>query len=357
MYNFDDMVKVRAKLESLDLPDGFNERNDHLLNKLLKNPCKKMRPKGLFTPKYKIAFIFAIVILLGGSTAIASELSGGDFFINFFSKISGDDKSNVYKNIDTEQIKEMASNTVGTVVDTDELKIEVMGSIASGNTANVMVKVTVKKLDSVYYDNGVPMLSNYRFDSIEGSLFESSSQTAFRYYYSDTDKSLADNQFKILYNFIGKNIFDKKEYDIKTSKLGYVNKDLIFVSVYDTGWQYSISLDSNLDNSKEIFINEALDIDKYTFNLNNIIITPLACTISLTSDINDNNIDKYNSFESNISNVAITLKDGTKFDGKNALYSCSQNYGEYIVNLEFNIPINVDDIKFLTIMGKEYDIK
>lgn len=355
MYSFDDMVKTRAKSEPISLPDGFNERNNHLLDKLIKNSSETKRHIEFHKMKYKVAIFLTAILLLGSITAAASELIGGDFFAKFFSEKSSNDN---YNYIDTEQIKDMASNTLGTVINTDEIKIEVMDIIASGNTANVMVKVTAQKLDSVYYDNKVaPILSNYKFDNIEGSLFDCSDGVGSQYYYSNTDKSLAENQFLILYTFIGKKPFDKKEYDIKYNNLGYVNNNLIFVSVYDTGWQYYISLNAKSDYSKEISINQTININNYSFNFENIIITPLAFSIKFASDISDNSIDKYNAFKNNVFDVTINLKDGFKLDANNILYTCSQNHDKYVVYLKFDVPINVDNVKSLSLLGNEYIIR
>ena len=57
----------------------------------------------------------------------------------------------------------MASGTAGTAVDTEELSIAVQGALISGNTAEIILRVTAKKLDSVLYDNGIETLNNYRF--------------------------------------------------------------------------------------------------------------------------------------------------------------------------------------------------
>ena len=158
-----------------------------------------------------------------------------------------------------EQLNGMASSTVGTVVDTDELTIDVMGVIVSGNTAEIMLRVTANQLDSVLYETGAETLENYRFhDDMLGSLFNDFEIGTIGYYYSDRDKSLAPNQFEILYTMIGSGDFKKGQYTIELKDFGYFDfsREDQFRPLYLGSWQFNIAFDPGSDTSKSVFINQ-----------------------------------------------------------------------------------------------------
>ncbi len=358
MNSFDDVIREKAKSESINIPAGFIERNDKLMDDLVGSSKKKGKHMGYHTLKYKAAVIVLAILCLGGTTAAANELLGGDFFAKFFSDKVGDDTSNNSKYMDTEQIKDMESSTVGTVVDTDEISIDVMGVIVSGNTADVMIKVTAKKLDSVYYDNGLPMLSNYKLSGeTMNSIYDDSDEASIGYYYSNEDKSLAENQFKVLYTFIGKDKFNGKEYDLHYKGLGYYDKDLKFVTIYDTDWHFNITFDAKSDHSKELFIDQAFHLSDINFKFEKVNITPLACSLKFTAATGGDSNHTFSEFGNDASNITVNLKDGTELNNKDFTYISSRIEDEYGINLTFTAPINVDDVKSITVFGIEYSME
>jgi hypothetical protein len=364
MKHFDDIVREKAALETIDLPGGFNERQNYLIKNLIINSSisdKRIRFHGI---RYKTAVAFIIILILGSVTVAADQLTGGDFFAQFYTNTANSDKANEYNYMDIEQLEDMSSSTIGTVIDTDVITIEVLGVVMSGNTADVMIKVTAKELDSVLYDNGVPPLMNYRFENVDTSLFRNSSEMmSERYYYSDDDKSLATNQLIILYSFISTDTFDDEVYTMELDQFGYYSKDVHYVCVYDEAWKFDIKFDAKADKYKEVFVNKPYAIDDLDINFNSIKITPLACVLSFESNIDDLNSNEHSIFSDEISELIINLKDGTKLDKENFTYTSTaaevERGGEvlYVATLDFTVPINVDDVTSITVFGNEYTLE
>ena len=364
MSNIDDIIRAKAKSESLRLPQGFEERNDILITELAAHP--KTPKKLLRIPLYykSTAAAILIVLLLAGVSAAAYSLSGGGFFKQFFADKANNAAGKNYRHMNTEQLDNMASSTVGTVVDTDEITIDVMGVIISGNTAEIMLKVTANQLDTVLYDTGIKPLKNYRFnDDLGGSLFSNFEIVSSRYYYSDEDKSLAPNQFKILYTLIGTDNFKQEQYSIELRKFGYFTlgngTGTVFKSLYDDCWQFKVAFDSQTDSSKSILINKEITAGSYSFILNKVNITPLVCTISLKYNQTDGYINKnsdkiYQDFAKESKDCSLTLKDGTILGSEQFEMNPSGGAEGYTLILTFNVPVTVSDISSMSIFGVKF---
>lgn len=368
MNNFDDIIRAKAKSELIVLPEGFEERNDILIMELdaHSRTLKKNKKFPVFYFKSP-AIAILIVLLLAGVCSAAYTLSGGDFFKQFFADKANSDAENDYSYMNTEQIDNMASSTVGTVVNTDELTIDVMGVIISGNTAEIMLKVTANKLDSVLYDTGIEPLNNYRFnDDTGGSLFKDFETASIRHYYSDEDESLAPNQFKILYTLIGKDTFEKGQYTIKLSDFGYFTSGdgagTDFVSIYDKSWQFDIAFDPGSDTSKSVFVNKEITIGGYSFIFNSVNITPLACTIRLECNHDRKYFNEHlnkilKAFTEGTEYCSITLADGTILSSNQFEKRGFGGEEGFTVVLTFNAPVTVNDVVSLTLFGTEYSLE
>jgi len=361
MDNIDDIIRAKAKSESLLLPQGFEDRNDILITRLA---AHSKTPKRITLYYKSTAAAILIVLLLAGVSAAAYTLSGGGFFKQFFADKANNDAGKNYSHMNTEQLDNMASSTVGKVVNTDKISIDVMGVIISGNTAEIMLKVTANQLDTVLYDTGIAPLKNYRFnDDTSGSLFSNFEIVSTRYYYSDEDKSLAPNQFKILYTLIGTDNFKQDHYSIELIKFGYFTfgngTGTVFKSLYDDCWQFKIAFDSQTDSSKSILINNEITAGRYSFILSKVNITPLACTISLKCNQTDEYINKnFNNickdFENGTKDCSLTLKDGTILGSEQFETNSSGGAEGFTLILTFNVPVTVSDISSMNIFGVNY---
>lgn len=362
MAQFDDIIKAKAKMEPIVLPKGFEERNDNLIEGLDAHFAASKR--ALRFPIIHIgspAIAVLIIIVLTCTAAAAYTLSGGDFFKQFFADKANIDTKNDYGYMNTEQLNDMASSTVGTVVDTDELTIDVMGVIVSGNTAEIMLRVTANRLNSVLYDTGIEPLQNYRFhDDTSGSLFDDLEMGSIGYYYNDKNKNLAPNQFEILYTMIGNGDFKKGQYTIKLYDFGYFdfNRENQFMPLYNGSWQFNVAFDPNSDTSRNIFVDKEIMVSDYSFTLDSVNITPLACTLRLSckEDEGEHIKEIFKAFSDGSRDCSLTLSDGTTLNSGQFEANPSGGAEEFTLILAFNGPITVDDIVSLSLFGTEYSL-
>ncbi|MEG6510831.1 hypothetical protein [Desulforamulus ruminis] len=361
MNNLDDIVRAKEKLE-LIVPPERSEGNDIFIMDTHSSTLKNKKFPVFYIKSLAIGIL--IILLLAGTGAAAYALSGEGFYKQFFADKANSNAENDYSYINTEQIDDMASTTV---VNTDELTIDVMSMTISGNTAEFMLKVTANKLDSVLHDTGIEPLKNYRFNNdIGGSLFKNFERASTRYYYSDEDERLAPNQFEILYTLIGTDTFKKGQYTIKLSHFGYftANNDKVtdFVSIYDGSWQFDIAFDPVSDISKSVFVNKEITIGGHDFSLNNINVTPLACTISLKCNqdskyLNENLDEIFKAFTEDAEDCSVILADGTILSSDQFEKSFSGGEEGFTKVLIFNVPVTVNDIVLLTLFGTEYSLE
>ena len=288
----------------------------------------------------------------------------GDFFKQFFVDKTNSSK---YRYLNTEQLDNMASSTVGTVVDTAEITVDIMGVVISGNTAKIMLKVTANQLASVLYDTGIKPLKNYRFnDDVSGSLFEDLGMASTRYYYSDEEESLAPNQFEILYTAIGKGTLGKEKYTIVLKNLGYFaigdGPGTDFVPIYNGSWRFDIAFDPGSDTCKNVLIDQQVTAGNYNFVLNSVNITPLACTIHLQCNpedeyLNDHLDEIYKAFLDGTEDCCLTLSNDVKLSNEQFERSNFGGEAGFTIMLTFNVPVTVEDVVSISLFGSEYSLK
>ncbi|MDF2540831.1 MAG: hypothetical protein K0S47_549 [Herbinix sp.] len=235
----------------------------------------------VLTKRMRFALACLIIILAGGVTVFANTMTGGDFFHMFYTKENSQNaEDQVYMGL--EEYKEISSSTIGIVVDTNEIAIEVLGAVATGNVASVMLRVTAKELDTVLLNNGVLPQGNYCFnDNTGGSLFEDYENASYRYYYSLEEVDLQPNQFDILYTVARKETITGNQFTIELNKFGYFSKEKGFDVLYDNHWNVVISFDSIADYTKSFNYNKEVILDNHSFTMKQIAITPFSCSIEL----------------------------------------------------------------------------
>ncbi len=356
MSEFDSMIKKLAEVEEIRLPEGFDERSNKLLDALMDKKASAGYDLTFFK-KINFAAIIIAVLIFATTTVAANELTGGYFFAGFFLHRANKDITTDNNYMSSDQLNSIASSMVGTVVDTDELKIDIKGMIYSGNAMHIMLRVTAKQLDYVYNDNGFEMLKNYRFDGERGSLFKDFSMGSIQYFYKEDNNDLADNQFEILYTVIGNEDFQDGEYTIAFDKLGYYDRDLRFVTVYDTGWEFSISFDAKANNSKILYVDKTVEIDKYKFTFESVHITPLSCTMKFKAFERDKGTTLLKLMYNEVSNMIFAFSDNVKLDNNGFKYSTGSEETDYEAVVTFTVPIDINKLDLITIFGQDFSMQ
>jgi hypothetical protein len=374
MKNLDAYIKSRSILDPDIVPGCFEARSDALLESLAQPGQLKNKIRILRTVRLAAA-VALVAVLLAGAAVAAYTLSGGDYFKQVFNLRAKSNPGIDYGYMDTEQLSDMASSTVGNVVDTDDLSVDVLGVIVSGNTAQFDIKVTAKKLDSVLYDTGIEPLMNYRFHDFynlflleDGVKKDTRGSTgSIGHIYSDEDESLAPNQFIIRYTFISDEPLKDKTYVMTYKDFGYFNFDEPdqFVELYTGEWSFNIVFDPAGDTSKTVMTGQGLSAGGYDFTVNSVEITPLTCTAKISSDeeyydrLDSRWQDVWNALYDKVQGFTVSFKDGTRLDSSQLDFSGSGGGqpGLFEVHVQFKVPIPVEQVASVTMGGIEIPLK
>lgn len=303
-----------------------------------------------------------ILVIILSTSVLAVSIVGG-YFIQLFTN-KAESSGGVYDYMNVEQLSAISGTTIGTVIETNEIKIEVMDVISSGNMAMVMLRITAKELQSVLFDTGYETLMNYRFAEIDGSLLKNMEQTNVRYYYSDDDPTLADNQFEILYTIINHNDFEAGTYSIILENFGYYvsnGTSLLMKPLYKGKWKFELELTDGSKYSRTFLIRKPVAINEYNFMLENIKITPMSSTIVFSYNLH--NKDVFEVFSSEVGSISVTLSNGTILTEEDFSYVImsgkdgeGKSVSAFVINISYDLPISAEFVKEFYIFGETFSI-
>lgn len=300
----------------------------------------------------------------------APEKAATAAFMQYYTHKAETDTNHDYSHMDLTVLEEMASSTAGTVIDTEDLSIVVLGALVSGNTAEIILRVTAKKLDSVLYDNGTEHLKNYRFGDEAAmlgivTLGRQYLEISHVYSYSDADTGLAANQFDLHYWIRTPAPLKKGVFSIPLTDFGfYSTGSLSFVPLYTGTWNIDIAFDPAADNSKMIQPDTDILVSNYRFTIESIQITPLACTIQLAcaedEETTTGHMDEIIRACSNgREEISLIMEDGSALDGSQIDIGGSWTQ-EYPLNtnwvLSFNSPMPVESIVSLSLYDNDVSL-
>ncbi len=373
MENIDDLIKTRSAFNPPHMPEGFDERSDALLSSL-RTANARIRQKRLKSALRLVAAVILSMLLLAGVAMAALTLSGSDYFKQLYQNIAdGSDGSYGYMN--TAQLGNMVSSTVGTVIDTDDFSVEVLGVLISGTKAQFDILVTAKNLDTVLYDTGIEPLMNYRFHTFgleEFYLLEDGVKQHFSlsggtigHIYSDTDDSLAPNQYIVRYSFFSDAPLINKSYSMTYRDFGYFDFDEPdqFVELYEGEWSFNIAFDPADDTSRTVLIGQSLSAGEYDFIIESVEITPLTCMVIVTNgreffdNLDDRWPDVWDALRDKTADFTVKLRDGTNVAVNEYDAGLSGGAVGYEIINTFKVPISVEDVASITIGGMDIPVR
>ena len=272
-----------------------------------------------------------------------------------------------YSYMDASQLSEIAGKTIGTVVDTNEFRIDVTDVVSSGSDVMVSLRVTAKQLDSVLRYTGwddVP-LNNYRFGSEDGTLFNKMESATVRYIYSDEDNSLAKNQFYLVLTVTSLDGFKDSPYTVELQSFGYYDRLAAsgggsVTTVYEGPWTIKLNLSGDTDHSRTIFLNRSVDIGEYEYDIEGVYLTPFGCTAVISYDGDPDLSEKrYQEVSDGASDIALYTTDGTPV-GHGEVNVVNGDTGwpdsSYHVTIKFDVSVNVKNINKIHFLGREFDL-
>ncbi|MBR4578947.1 MAG: hypothetical protein IKO22_04990 [Oscillospiraceae bacterium] len=340
------------------------------------------------------SLILALVVLLAAAAAVgctytgkASEPApamGAEVFRRYYQQIVEDSRGVNVSHVDLDMLDAMACSTVGTAVDTEELRIEVLGALFGGNTAEIVLRVTAKQLDTLLRD-GKGIEKYYRFGDESAllgifTLNRSFYSLSHNYIYSDTNDALAPNQFELRYQIIHSEPFaartytvpywveipedaEAKPFIIPLSDFGYYKQGR-FVPLYEGDsekegdWNIAIDLDSVSDTGRKLTLDREITIGDYRFQMEDVQLTPLACTVRLDcledeSVIDGHSAEIFDAYVTGYQGAGLSFSDGER--------PASDVYGggagrDYFVVFEFFVPIDPGDLTSLSLFGQDVSL-
>lgn len=302
------------------------------------------------------ALLFAALILSlfagcaakpGSETPAAS--APADSIRQYYERRAAADTGHDYSRMSLEMLDAMSTGTAA-AVDTDELRIELTGAVRSGESAEIVLRCTAKKLDTVLRDGGTP--KNYRFGDETAQLMMSGSfdTVSFVYTFSDEDDTLAPNQFDLHYWLVQyPSIPDSLT--LTLTNFGYY--DAQFTPVLEGSWTVDVTFNADEKSVRTADVQQEIAADGVSFLVERVQISPFACTV-LVSPQGESG-DAYPVFVNGVQECTLTLTDGTVLDSRSFHAEFSQQ-DDFRCLLTFFAPIAAEDIASLTLFGTEVSL-
>ena len=303
------------------------------------------------------AFLFAALILSlfagcaakpGSETPAAS--APADSIRQYYERRAAADAGHDYSRMSLETLDAMSTGTASAAVDTDELRVELTGAVRSGESAEIVLRCTAKKLDTVLRDGGTP--KNYRFgdETIPLTMRGSFDMVSFVYTFSDEDDTLAPNQFDLHYWLVQYPSIPNS-LTLTLTNFGYY--DAQFTPVLEGSWTVDVTFDAGKTPVRTADVQQEITADNVSFLVERVQISAFACTV-LVSPQGESG-DAYPVFVNGMQECSLTLADGTVLDSRSFHAEFSQQ-DDFRCFLTFFAPIAAEDIASLTLFGTEVSL-
>lgn len=351
-------------------------RQRHRLKKMLADPkgyCHRYfrgREKGAkggalaspgetrFRRKHLVRAVIAsgAAALLGGS-ALAYSLTGGAFFSRMFDYF-GEELGLDAGVADMSQLAKSGDAALGTILETDDLRVELLDAVSGGYMSMAALRVTCKQEDTAMeYDKEGNALGQIMFgDDVGGTLIEYATTygSSYRYAGNEMGIELAPNQFCLIFSTNSTETIRAGTYTLELHDLVKNNAlDEKSTILCEGDWTLNIPLEDGGKYARTVPGGESYSIGGTEYVLGSVQYSPLAMNLYFSSDH-----PAASRFE--FTDYSVTLKDGKVLDGPwlfCGIGSGSSASGSSAqVTLEFNAPLNVDEIASVQFCGYSVDL-
>ena len=304
-------------------------------------------------PKRKLmrmaAAAAAVVVLLAGS-ALAYSISGGTFFRDMFLR-QAEERGAYSGYMDADQLLNMGGGNVGAVVETEDLRLELVDAVSGGNTAMVAIRVTARQMTEFPQDPEGPW-RNYGFSEVSDSLSQGNDAFSanWQYVFPEDDPLLKSNQCFLVMTATSRKEISADPYTVKLTDFGYEQGGETTV-LCPGQWELPVELSGGSGNSRTILLNAPLSIGEETYTLTDAVMTPLSLTLNFTceSDAEDCAKRLFQQFR----DCVLHLIDGTALDSGCFTCACTSasadGQWDMTVGLSFDVPLPAEAIQSLTL--------
>ena len=338
-----------------DIP--ISEEQRLWMERLLADPAfgrKEAKRRGLFRRSaLRFTAVAAAVVLLAGS-AIAYTVGGGEFFRDMFLRRS--EEMPAYAAVmNAEQLLELGSESVGTVVMSEEFRLEVVDAVCSGNSAMAAIRITALQLEEFAQDE--ENWKNYCFLEMSDSISASREgfSASWSYVFSDQDESLAPNECFLILRLTSREMIGRDTYTIALEDFGYIQRGQEDTVLYPGKWEVQVTLDGSVGHSRSVELNAPITLDGFAYTLTHAVVTPLTLTMEFTSESDDFNCPDV--LFTAVREMELKLQDGSLLGAGDFYTSCSAaGTGEMwkmTVGVEFPVPLPAGAVQCLSLGGTD----
>lgn len=370
---FDELLKealMQAMEEDLrDLPQDdqpMSDRQRRRMEQLLADPAayraaeaeKNTPPAKRGKWRFLRFTAVAAAVALLATSAIAYTVSGGAFFREMFLRRAGEGETYAAY-MDADQLLELGSESVGIVVENENLRLELVDAVCSGNTAMAAVRVTAKQLES--FPQEVGEHRNYGFLDVSDSISQGDEAfgARWRYVFSDEDPTLADNECFLVLTITSRSEIPEDTYSILLGDFGWHTADSEEV-LYPGSWALPVRLsgEDRASQTVELELDLELPLNGYVYHLTEAVSTPLTLTMEFTCDSGD--LDCPDGLLGALGDLTVELEDGTVLSGQDFTTLCTAaGTGEQwniTVGLEFSVPLPAGAVQCLSLGGQTLEL-
>ena len=307
----------------------------------------------------RVAMAAVIAALLAGS-ALAYSLTGGAFFTHLFG-LFGRELGLDAGVADMSQLAITGDAELGTILETDELRFELLDAASGGYMSMAAIRVTCKQLDrAIVLDGDGKCLMQATFADMSGTLvdFDSIADAGYgcSYYYEDDEKGLKPNQFYLIVSTNGTQTVRAGTYTLGLHNLIQRGEGGETV-LYEGDWTLNIPLEDGEKYARTVPCGTAYTMGKTDYLLEKVQYSTLSMNLYFSSAVREPEDQQFSDY---FTDYSITLKNGKVLNNK--WFCCGIGSGSddsgmtAHVTLEFNAPLNVDQIASVQFGGHSVNL-
>lgn len=307
----------------------------------------------------RLAMAGLAAALLGGS-ALAYSLTGGAFFTRMFD-FFGQELGLEAGVADMSQLAKSRDAALGTILETDELRVELLDAVSGGYMSMTALRVTCKQLDTVMeLDAEGNSLWQVMFSDIDGTMTENAHMygTSCRYPGDELGLDLKPNQFYLIVSANSTETILAGTYTLELHDLVKSGMDVKDTVLCAGDWTLSIPLEDGAKYARTVPCGKTYAVGGIEYVLSEIQYSPLAMNLYFSADSREGESSR--GFGRSFTDYSVTLKNGRVLGSD--WFCCGIGSGSDTdgvrarVTLEFNAPLNVDEIASVQFCGHSVDL-
>lgn len=299
--------------------------------------------------RWAAAAVIAAMLVI---PAAANVLQGGEFFRRMFNESYW--AKEYIAAADTEQLLEMGGGNVGTVVEDEHFRLELLDAVSEGENALAAVKITAFDTELLEREFGEVTIPPGRFLRKDGTFLETGSYSV-RCIYADQDETLEDNQFCLIFHSSRNHAAENRHYTITLRDFGYYSyesdEDVEGEEIVLVPGSWTLSVELGFDGGEVLQLDQEIQLENCSFTVETVTLSAMSVGMVIhcpEAEVND--------VWETLGKARLRMKDGTEVS-----FTGSQMGGRGEVEdgfasdvlLEFPMPLARDQFESLLFGERE----